>query len=134
MGYPIHGKVTRIEKNAQLTDNTLGFEITTGLTLEDITAQGAHWKAWLAGLAEWGGVMHCMFDPSSTEQKALMDNIVAATPGTKLTDLEFNLEDTADYFSGNLFITSMPVTANIGGKVTCDFEFKGDGALSLTIA
>lgn len=134
MSYPIHGKVTRIEKNSVLMGNTIGFELGPSVELDDITAQGDNWKKWVPGLAEWEGVMHCMFDPSNAEQKDLMDNIVSATPGVKLTDVEFNLEDTADYFSGDLYIVSMPVTANIGGKVTCDFKFKGDGALSLTIA
>jgi len=134
MGYPIHGKVCRIDKNGTDIAFTTGYSITFNVDMDEITAQGDNWKSWLAGCAEWDGTMECQFDPSSTEQKALMDNIINATPGTKLTDIKFELEDSADYFSGDLFITSFPVTANLGGKVTCSFSFKGDGEPDLTIA
>lgn len=134
MGYPIHGKVCRIDKNGVDIAFTTGWNVNFNLDLDEITPQGANWKKWLPGCAEWDGTMECMFDPSNTEQKALMDNIIIATPGTKLTDIKFELEDSGDYFTGDLFITSMPVTANLGGKVTCSFSFKGDGAPSLTMA
>ena len=134
MAYPIHGKVVRIDKDGTDIALTTGYSITFNLDLDEITAQGADWKSWLPGCGEWDGSMECMFDPSNTEQKALMDNIIAATPGTKLTGVKFELEDSGDYFSGDLFITSFPVTANLGGKVTCSFSFKGDGAPALTIA
>jgi len=134
MAYPIHGKVARFEKDSTAMDYTEGWEISAELDLDEITSQGDDWKTHVAGCAGWSGKVDCIFDPSNTEQKALMDNIVAATPGTKLTDIEFNLEDSGDYFSGNLFITSFPVTTSVGGKVTCSFNFVGDGALSLTIA
>ena len=88
----------------------------------------------LAGCGEWDGKIDLHFDPSNTQQKALMDNIVAATPGTKLTDVVFRLEDSGDYFSGDVYITSFVVTAPIGGKVSCSFSVKGDGAPDLTIA
>ena len=134
MGYPIHVKVVRIDKNDTDIGYTIGCSINFNLDLDEITAQGANWKSWLPGCSEWDGTMECMFDPSNTEQKALMDNIIAVTPGTKLTDVKIELEDSGDYFSGDIYITSFPVAANLGGKVTCSFSFKGDGAPSLTIA
>ncbi len=134
MAYPIHGKVARIAKNSVEMSNTSGWEINTNVDMDDITAQGDDWKDFIAGCAEWDGKIDCLFDPTNAEQKALMDNIVAAVPGTKLTDVQFRLEDSGDYFSGDLFITSFPVSTGIGGKVTCSFSFKGSGALALTIA
>ena len=134
MSYPIHGKIVRADKNGVNIANTTKVEWEATVNLDDISAQGAHWKSWLPGMGEWGGTISVLFDPSNTEQKALMDNIVAATPGTKLSDVKIELEDSDDYLSGDIFITNFPISASIGGKVTCSFGFKGDGAPSLTIA
>ena len=134
MGYPIHGKVTHVEKDSVTVDNEVSFDLDFSVGVMGITSKGDNWEKSLAGIGSWGGRMSFHFDPSNTEQKAFMDNIVAATPGTKLTDVEFNLEDSGDYFSGDIYITSMPVRAPVGDKVTVEFSFKGDGAPSLTIA
>ena len=134
MAYPIHGKKARSVKNSVPIDFTASWDITVNVTLDEITSQGDNWKKSIVGITEWDGTIECWFDPSNTEQKALMDNIIAAIPGVKLTDLQFSLEDSADYLAGDLFITSMPISANIGSKVTCNFEFTGDDAISLTIA
>jgi len=134
MGYPIHGKVARFEKNSVLTDLTTGWTINTSLDLAEITAQGDNWRDYIAGLNEWDGSLEVTFDPSNTQQVALVNNIIAATPGTKLTDIEWTLEDTGDYFSGDVFLTGFSTAPNISGGVTATFTFKGSGALSLTIA
>lgn len=134
MGYPIHGKVTRIAKNSVAIGNEIEYNIEFSVDLDDISAKGADWKKWLAGQGEWGGSMNFNLDPSNTEQKALIDNIVTATPGTVLTDVEFRLEDSGDYFSGDIIVTNFPVSAPVAGKVTGNFTFKGDGAPSFTYA
>lgn len=134
MAYPIHGKVARVEKNSVLVGDSQGWEISTALDLDEITAQGDDWKTHVSGMAGWSGSMTFSCDPSNTEQKAFLDNIIAATPGTKLTDVEFNLEDTDDYFSGDLFIIGLNVNTGVGGKVLMKIDFVGDGALTLTIA
>ena len=134
MTYPIHGKIARTESGGVAVAFTTGWTSTFNVDLDEVTAQGANWKSWLAGCAEWDGTIECMFDPSNPQQKALMDNIINATPGAQLADIEFQMEDSGDYFSGNLILTSFPVTANLSGKVTCSFSFKGNGAPSLTIA
>ena len=134
MAYPIHGKVARINKGGTDVAFTSGWDITFNVDMDEITAQGDDWKDFIAGCGEWDGKMDCLFDPSNAQQKALMDNIVAAVPGTKLTDVKFTLEDSGDYFSGSLFITSFPVSTSISGKVACSFSFKGSGAPGMTIA
>lgn len=133
MGYPMHGKKARLAKNGVAMSHTTGWEVNVNLDTDEITAQGDDWKDFIAGCAEWDGKVDCLFDPTNAEQKALMDNIVAAVPGTKLTDVQFWLEDSGDYFSGDLLITSFPVSTGIGGKVTSSFSFKGCGPLQLTI-
>ena len=134
MSYPIHGKVTRIAKNNVAVGNELEFTLDFNLDLDETSVKGTDWKTWLAGQSEWGGSMNYHLDPSNTEQKALIDNIVAATPGTVLTDVVFRLEDDGDYFSGDIIITSLSIPAGVGGKVTGSFNFKGNGAPSLAIA
>ena len=134
MAYPIHGKVASILKNDVAAGSRIGFELNVELDMDDASVQGNDWKNHLPGMAGASGKMDFILDPSNTEQKALIDNIVAATPGTKLTDVEFALEDTDDYFSGDIFLTSFATVANISGKVTGSFNFVVDGALSLTIA
>ena len=134
MAYPIHGKVTRIAKNSVAIANEIEFNIEFTLDLDEISAKGDDWKKWLAGQSEWGGSMNYNLDPANTEQKALIDNIVAATPGTVLTDVVFQLEDSGDYFSGDIIISSLSIPAGVGGKVTGSFNFKGNGAPTLTIA
>lgn len=134
MAYPIHGKTARVEKNSQLVSFTAGWEITAEIDMADISSQGDSWKTALPGMAGWSGKIDCHLDPSNTEQKALLDNLIAATPGTKLTDMNFNLEDTGDYLSGNIYLTSIPIATSVGAVVSVSFNFQGDGALSLTIA
>ncbi len=127
MGYPLHGKNASIKKGDTAIDNRAGWDITFNVELDDVTAQGEDWKKFLSGVGDWSGTMEFWLDPSNTEQKALIDNIVAATPGTTLTDVTFYL-DTDDYFSGDIILTSFPVSAKIGGKVTGNFSFQGNGA------
>ncbi len=134
MPYPIHGKVTRIAKNNVAVGNEIEFSLDANLDLDETSAKGDHWKTWLAGQSEWGGTMNYNLDPSNTEQKALIDNIITATPGTVLDDVVFRLEDDGDFFSGDIIITSLSIPAGVGGKVTGSFNFKGNGAPSITIA
>jgi len=133
MPYPIHGKVTRIAKNSVAIANEIEYNLDANLDLDETSPKGNDWKTWLAGQSEWGGTMNFNLDPTNTEQKALIDNIIAVTPGTILTDVVFQLEDSGDFFSGDIIITSLSIPAGVGGKVTGSFNFKGNGAPSLTI-
>lgn len=133
MAYPLHGKDAAIKKNDVSISFRGGWDATFNVDLDDVTSQGDNWKKWLAGCGEWDGNMEFHLDPSNTEQTALIDNIVNATPGTALTDMTFYL-DANDYFSGDIILTSFPVTAKISGKVSGGFKFKGNGAPSFTYA
>ncbi len=131
---PIHGKVARIDKNSTLLDFTEGWDISVELDLDDISRQGQHWKESLPGQAGWTGNISAQLVTANTEQAALLANIIAAVPGTKLTDMKFMLEDSGDYLAGDLFLTSMPITSGVAGKVTVSWAFTGDGVLALTTA
>ncbi len=134
MSYPIHGKVTRVAKNNVPIVGGIEYNLEFSVDLDDNSNTGENWKKWLAGQGEWGGTMQYSLDPTNPEQKALIDAIVCASPGTVLTDVVFRLEDSGDYFSGDIIITSFSVPATVSGKVTGSFNFKGQGAPSLTVA
>ena len=131
---PIHGKVCRVEKNSVNMDFTDGWNIDVALDMVEISRHGQDWKEQLPGQAGWSGSFSGHAVMGNTEQKAIFDNIIAATPGTKLTDMEFTLEDSGDYLSGNLYITGVSINASVGDKVSFTANFVGDGALSLTVA
>ena len=133
MSYPIHGRVVRADKGGTDIANTTGVDWEATLDLADISAQGDTWKKWLPGMGEWGGTISALLDPSNTEQKALMDNIISATPGTLLTDVKIELEDSGDYVSGDIYIVGFPIRAGIGDKALCSFRFKGNGEPDITI-
>ncbi len=131
---PIHGKICRIEKNSVLVAYSADWSINASLDMADKSALGDSWKTALPGMGAWDGSMTFHLVMGNTEQKALHDSLVAATPGTLLTDVEFNLEDTGDYYSGNIYLTSLAVVTGIGDIVKLSFNFQGDGALTLTVA
>jgi len=129
---PFHGKTARIEKNTVLIGYSDGWEIEAEVDFDDITSQGDSWEDQIAGIARWRGSMSFKFVAGNTEQKALMDNVITATPGTKLTDVQFNLDSTTNAFTGDIHLLGASIAANKGGKVTYNVPFKGSGALTLT--
>jgi len=131
---PFHGKVCRVEKNNVSMDFSMGWSLNVSLDMADASRAGQNWKEALPGQAGWNGSFEVHFVAGNTEQKAFFDNIVAATPGTKLTDVKFLLDGTTNAFTGNIFITSLAVPAQMGGVVKATINFQGDGALTLTDA
>ena len=131
---PIHGRVCRIDDGGTLIDYSVDWSINVSVDMADANRQGQAWKENLAGQAGATGSMNFHFVAGNTEQKALLDNIVTAAPGTKLTDIKFMLEDSGDYFSGNIFLNGFAITTAVGDTVNCSFDFTLDGALALTVA
>lgn len=131
---PFHGKVTRVEKNDVAMDYEGGWNIDISLELAAALRKGQHWKEWVPGMGEWGGNFTILLVLGNTEQKAFADNIIAATPGTKLTDVKFLLDGATNAITGDIFITSFPISSPIGDNVKVTVAFKGNGAPSLTDA
>lgn len=137
MGYnttPFHGKLCRVEKNDVAMDYGDGWSINVSLDMADISRQGQHWKEGIPGLAGWSGSFSGHFVAGNTEQKAFLDNLIAATPGTKLTDVKFLLDASTNAFTGNIYITGFSIDTSVSDKVGFTFNFTGDGALSLSAA
>ena len=129
---PFHGKLARVEKGDTATGYGAGWNIAITLAMADASRQGQQWREQLPGQGQWGGDFDVYFTPGNTEQKAFADNIIAATPGTKLTDVKFLLEDATHAFSGNIFITGFSLRTSLGAVVGANFTFDGDGAPTLT--
>jgi len=129
---PFHGKTARVEKNDVAMDFTEGWNINADVPFDDISAQGDDWEDQVAGIAKWTGQIKGYVVLGNTEQKAFVDNIVTATPGTKLTDVKFLLDASTNAFTGDLHITKYAVDTSKSGKVSYTLDFKGSGALSVT--
>ena len=129
---PFHGRKCRVEKNNVAMAYSEGWTINCSLDMADITAQGDAWKTGLPGFASWNGSFNGMFVAGNTEQKAFFDNLAAAAPGTKLTDVKFLLDAATNALTGNIYMTGLSVTGNQGDKCTFSVNFTGDGALTLT--
>lgn len=131
---PFHGRLARIEKNDVAADYSVDWSINASIDLGDASRQGQAWKESVVGQGGWSGSMTFHFVAGNTEQKALLDNLVTASPGTKLTDIKFLLDGSTNAFTGNIFLTTFATSAAVGDTVNCSFDFTGDGALTLTDA
>lgn len=129
---PTHGKTARVEKNNVAVDFGDGWSIDFGVDMSDISRQGQNWKESLPGLANWSGSFSGQLVLGNTEQKALHDNLVTATPGTKLTDMKFLINGSTEGWNGNVYVTGVQVSATIGDKVSVTVNFQGDGAPTLS--
>lgn len=96
-------------------------------TAETTNFDGNGWKEYIATLSEWSGNITGNFDPyDTTGQKALIN---AFFNKTKVLLNLFVDKNNGIKFSGEAYITSLPVTVNVGDKVEFSCEFQGTGAL-----
>jgi hypothetical protein len=131
---PFHGKLARVEKNNVAMEFGTGWTINAQLDMASANRSGQHWKEALPGQSGWSGSFAGQVVLGNTEQKAFVDNLIAATPGTKLTDVKFLLDAATNAFTGDIFITGFSTTPGIGGVVEFTFQFQGNGVLSTTAA
>jgi predicted secreted protein len=131
---PFHGKVCQVEKNNVAMDFGLGWNLNVSLDMADSSRAAQNWKEALPGQGGWNGDFGGQFVALNTEQKAFFDNLIAAAPGTKLTDVKFLLDASTNAFTGDIFITGFSINPSISGVVTFRMNFQGNGALTLTSA
>lgn len=132
---PFHGKLARVEKNNVAMSYSDGWQINANLDMADISAQADSWKTALPGLAGWNGSFSGSFVPGNTEQVAFFNNLITASPGTKLTDVKFLLDAATNALTGDIYIIGFSINPSLGGgKVSFTINFQGDGALTLTNA
>jgi len=128
---PFHGKVCVVEKNNVVMAYSKGWSASVQLDMADSSRVGQDWKEALPGQGGWSGSFEIYFVAGNTEQKAFFDNLIAATPGTKLTDVKLLLDGTTNALTGNIFITGFSISTNISSVVSATMNFQGDGAVSL---
>jgi hypothetical protein len=131
---PFHGKTCKVEKNDVVMEYSLGWSLSVSLDMGDASRVGQNWKEALPGQAGWNGSFDAYFVAGNTEQKAFFDNLVTATPGTKLTDVKFLLDATTNAFTGNIYLLGLSIPNSFGAVVKVTINFQGDGALTLTDA
>lgn len=129
---PTHGKTFRVEKGNTAVDYIGNTNLNFDLDMADISRQGQHWKEGIPGQASGKFSFAGSAVLGNTEQKALHDNLVTATPGTKLTDVKFLINGSTEGWSGNVYITSMVVSSSVGDKVSIQFSGQLDGAAALS--
>lgn len=131
---PFHGKSLKVEKNDVVMEYSLGWSMNINLDMADASRVGQNWKEALPGQAGWNGSFEVYFVAGNTEQKAFFDNLVTATPGTKLTDVKFLLDATTNAFTGNIYIIGLSIPSSMGAVVKATINYQGDAAVTITDA
>lgn len=131
---PTHGKLYRIEKNDIAMSFSTGWSINATLDMADKSSQGDSWKSALPGLAGATGSFNFNLAPGNTEQIAFINNILTATPGTKLTDVKFLLDASTNAITGNIYITGISFNAALSAVASATVNFQFDDAVSITNA
>jgi len=126
---PFHGKTCRIEKDGTELEYNVDWNIDVTIDIGDGKRMGQQWKEGYPGLTQWDGSFKGSFAPGNTEQKAFFDNIVAAIPGIRLDDIDFNLDSSDNYFEGAIYVASLRITVDVNNKVEFDIGFRGHGVL-----
>lgn len=131
---PFHGKVCRIEWEATAIAYTKGWNISVSLDMSDSSRSGQSWKEALPSQSGWNGSFEMYFVAGNAQQLLVLNNLIIAAPGTKLTGSKFLLDIDANAFTGDFFITGISITGQMGGVVAATCNFQGNGALTLTDA
>ena len=124
-----HGKSASVKKATVAVQGLQNWTIESAVDLVEANDFGDTWKSNEAGLASASGSMEGLFDPANTQQAALMNAILTASPIAKLTDVVFYIDATKN-FSGDIWITGFSAVSNIGDLVKVTFSFTVDGILS----
>lgn len=107
------------------------WSLTTNLEVMEDTGMGEPWKSNQAGVASWSGHGEAYLDYADAAQKAIIDKIMAATPATTSAAALFIVSSTGPkQFSGNVLVTGIQITSQLGSIITVSFSFTGTGALT----
>jgi predicted secreted protein len=131
---PFHGKACLVEWEGTAIGYSKGWNISVSLDMADASRAGQSWKEALPGQAGWNGSFEMWFVAGNAQQKLVLDNLIIAAPGTKISASKFLLDVDTNAFTGAFFVTGISVSAAMGGVVSATVNFQGDGALALTNA
>lgn len=118
-----HGKDGSLKLTTSLVASITDWTLTTGLDVVDSSAQGDIWKTNVAGLASWTVTGNGHLNLADTQQKAIHDVLMTATPTGALSTLRPYIS--TSYYSGNVLITGVTISASVTD--TCKFSFTAVG-------
>ena len=112
-------KVWSLDMSANMTDST--------------KFSDAGWATSCAGVKKWSGSITVMFDAGGDAgEAALIAGFLAGTTvALVLITQGSSGTGTAEKFSGNAFVTSMPITNDVSSCLEVTFGFEGAGALTV---
>ena len=101
-------------------------------TADTTTFADAGWKSNVTTLKGWSGSITVVFDGGADSGEASL--ITSLTSGATVA-LELLTGATgagdSEKFSGDAYVTSMPITQDVNGVVEVSFDFVGTGALTI---
>ena len=100
-------------------------------TVDTTTFASSGWKENVTTLKGWSGSITVVFDGGADTGEAAL---IASLTGGSTVALELITSatgaGTSEKFSGDAYVTSMPVTNDVNGVIEVSFDFVGTGALT----
>lgn len=104
----------------------------TGETVDVTDFSSGGWKESVQTLKSWSGSITVIYDGGEdTGVAGLITGLTAGSTVALVLQTSATGTGTAEKFSGNALITSMPVTNDVNGIIEVSFSFEGTGALTL---
>ena len=104
----------------------------TGETVDTTNFASAGWKESVATLKAWSGTITVIFDGGAdTGEASLITGITTGASVALILDTSATGAGTAEKFSGDALITSMPITNDVNGIIEVSFSFEGTAALTI---
>jgi len=104
----------------------------TNETVDTTNFASSGWKESVTTLKSWSGTITVNFDGGADAGEALIiAGLVAGTEVALVLNTSATGAGTAEKFSGNANITSLPITNDVNGIVEVSFAFEGTGALAI---
>ena len=115
------------------TANSIGecllYTLNAEVAMYDSTVMGDDWRTYHVDatlVGSWSGSGECYLDYDDTKQKAMIDDIMAASPASATKAMVYGVYD-EKLFYGLIMMTNLTITADNGSLVTVTFNFTGTG-------
>lgn len=100
-------------------------------TTDTTNFSSAGWKESTATLKSWSGTITVIYDGGDDDGQAnLITGITTGAAVALVLNTSASGAGTAETFSGNAIVTSMPITNDVNGIIEVAFAFEGTGALT----
>ena len=100
-------------------------------TVDTTNFGSAGWKESEATLKSWSGSITVLFDGGADAgQAALITGVTSGSSVAVVLSTAATGAGTSEKFSGDVLVTSMPITNDVNGIIEVSFSFEGTGALT----